>query len=64
MTADIHRCQSAMIGCEGELVPDLYPRDFPASARRHLVAADRLIGTDRTDVAGYLYGWAAECALK
>ena len=43
---------------------ELYARDLTASARRHLVAADRLIGTDRGDVAGYLYGWAAECSLK
>lgn len=43
---------------------ELYPRDLPASAHRHLVAADRLVATDRTDVAGYLYGWAAESALK
>lgn len=43
---------------------ELYPRDLTGSARRHLLAADRLIETDRVDVAGYLYGWAAECALK
>lgn len=33
------------------------------SARRHLEAADALVPT-RFDIAGYLYGLAAECAIK
>jgi hypothetical protein len=42
-----------------------FSRNMPAAARRHLDAADRL-GPDgvRKDVAGYLYGIAAECAIK
>ena len=39
--------------------------DLPAAARRHLLAADSLAGGGpRRDVAGYLYGIAAECAIK
>ncbi|MFH0133256.1 hypothetical protein ACGLHS_23805 [Variovorax sp. VaC1] len=38
--------------------------DMPASARRHLEAGDKLNDGDRRDVAGYLYGISAECALK
>lgn len=41
-----------------------YAVDFPAAARRHLAAADSLSMGHRRDVAGYLYGLAAECALK
>jgi hypothetical protein len=41
-----------------------YKRDMRASAHRHLNAAELLIGTHRKDIAGYLLGWAAECALK
>ena len=41
-----------------------YAIDMPTAARRHLLAGDRLYVTDRKDVAGYLYGLAAECALK
>lgn len=47
-----------------------YSRDFRDSARRHLLAADRLEDPEalpahrRPEVAGYLYGIAAECALK
>lgn len=36
---------------------------MPAAARRHLLAAEAL-NTTRYDVAGYLYGIAAECAIK
>jgi len=40
------------------------PPNLPASARRHLEAADALYEADRRkDVAGYLYGVATECAL-
>jgi hypothetical protein len=35
-----------------------------AAARRHLEAADILDPTNRRDVAGYLYGIAAECGVK
>jgi len=38
--------------------------NMPAAARRHLVAAEELADTARWDVAGYLYGIAAECAIK
>jgi hypothetical protein len=41
-----------------------YTIDLPAAARRHLLAADQLSAGPRQDVAGYLYGIAAECALK
>jgi hypothetical protein len=45
-----------------------YTRDLQNSARRHLAAADLLASaippTGRPDVGGYLYGVAAECALK
>jgi hypothetical protein len=42
-----------------------YPPDMPAAARRHLTAADALNSPQgRSDVAGYLYGIAAECAIK
>ncbi|HXH43808.1 MAG TPA: hypothetical protein VNK51_08180 [Bradyrhizobium sp.] len=34
------------------------------AAHRHLAAAEVLFGENRKDVAGYLYGIAAECALK
>lgn len=40
-----------------------YSIDMPGSARRNLLAAEALHGT-RSDVAGYLYGLAAECAVK
>ena len=38
--------------------------DMRAAARRHLQAAEALAGGHRRDVAGYLFGIAAECALK
>lgn len=39
--------------------------NLPASARRHFEAADILFTSEnRRDVAGYLYGIAAECAVK
>ncbi|MCC7385696.1 MAG: hypothetical protein IT384_27855 [Deltaproteobacteria bacterium] len=47
-----------------------YSIDLAKSARRHLAAAERLDDSTappqhrRRDVAGYLYGVAAECALK
>jgi len=41
-----------------------YKPNLAKSARRHLIAADALAATDRKDVAGYLYGVAAECAVK
>lgn len=37
---------------------------MPAAARRHLLAAEELNAGRRHDVAGYLYGIAAECAVK
>lgn len=42
-----------------------YPPDMAAAARRHFSAAE-LLNTPRgrADVAGYLYGIAAECAVK
>jgi hypothetical protein len=45
-----------------------YTTNFSDAARRHLEAADCLHDGDppcrRRDIAGYLYGLAAECALK
>ena len=41
-----------------------YKPDMPAAARRHIEAADALVDGFRPDVAGYLYGIAAECAIK
>ncbi|WP_437528564.1 hypothetical protein WME79_45875 [Sorangium sp. So ce726] len=45
-----------------------YSLDLPNSCRRHLEAANLLNRPEprsaRPDVAGYLYGIAAECALK
>ena len=38
--------------------------DMPTASRRHCAAADTLETTHRRDVAGYLYGIAAECAVK
>jgi hypothetical protein len=38
--------------------------DMRAAARCHLLAADELARGTRRDVAGYLYGIAAECAVK
>lgn len=38
--------------------------NLPAAAHRHLAAADQLDASARRDVAGYLYGIAAECAVK
>jgi hypothetical protein len=38
--------------------------DMGMAARRHLEAADELAKGVRRDVAGYLYGIAAECAFK
>lgn len=41
-----------------------YDPDMRAAARRHLEAAHTLDKTKRRDVAGYLYGIAAECGVK
>lgn len=41
-----------------------YPHNLPRAARRTLDAAERLDRPARADVAGYLYGLAAECAVK
>src|SRR5262245_47582883 len=41
-----------------------FTTDLPAAARRHLDAAEKLVTQRRADVAGYLYGIAAECAVK
>ncbi len=42
-----------------------YSPDMKSAARRHLFAADILYQDGRRrDVAGYLYGIAAECAIK
>lgn len=41
-----------------------YNIDMIGAARRHLDAADKLARDCREDVAGYLYGIAAECAVK
>jgi hypothetical protein len=42
-----------------------YSTDLPAAAHRHLQAADALYdGSRHRSVSGYLYGIAAECAVK
>lgn len=41
-----------------------FTHKLPDAARRHLQAADLLDSGHRRDVAGYLYGIAAECAIK
>jgi hypothetical protein len=42
-----------------------FATDMAAAARRHLQAADMLFEEGkRKDVAGYLFGIAAECAVK
>ena len=41
-----------------------YSWDLQAAARRHCIAADVLESGVRYDVAGYLYGISAECAIK
>jgi hypothetical protein len=42
-----------------------FSQDYAGSARRHREAADLLHQIDhRHDIAGYLYGVAAECACK
>lgn len=41
-----------------------YPTDMRRAAYRHLEAGEVLYGTKRNDVAGYLFGIAAECGLK
>ena len=41
-----------------------YGSDMRAAAYRHLEAGEHLSPTNRKDVAGYLFGIAAECALK
>lgn len=42
----------------------MYTPDYRSASYRHQQAADALIDGHRYDVAGYLYGWAAECAVK
>lgn len=37
---------------------------MPRAARRHFQAAEELMPGHRSDVAGYLFGIAAECAVK
>ncbi len=41
-----------------------FSHDLPNAARRNLQAAEELNKGHRRDVAGYLYGIAAECAVK
>lgn len=41
-----------------------FSSDMPAAARRHLEAGNKLKIGNRRDVAGYLYGLSAECAIK
>jgi hypothetical protein len=42
----------------------IFKPDLPAAARRHLEAATVLRNRSHFSVAGYLYGIAAECAIK
>ena len=49
----------------GEAMGQTYDSDMRKTAYRHLEAAEHLYNsTNRQDVAGYLFGIAAECALK
>ena len=41
-----------------------YKQDLRSAARRYLEAGETLVATSRKDIAGYLFGIAAECALK
>lgn len=41
-----------------------YSINLEKAAKRHFCAAETLNTTIRRDVAGYLYGIAAECAIK
>ncbi len=41
-----------------------FSHDLPAAARRNIQAANQLNDGHRRDVAGYLFGIAAECAVK
>ncbi len=41
-----------------------YKTAMRAAAYRHLIAAESLKPGDRKDVAGYLFGIAAECGIK
>lgn len=41
-----------------------FQQDLKKAAYQHLEAGEKLFGTNRSDVAGYLFGLAAECALK
>jgi hypothetical protein len=50
--------------CQDALMGQSYAHDFRKAAHRHLDAGERLNETARADVAGYLFGIAAECALK
>lgn len=45
-------------------MPQAYASDMRQSARRHLEAGERLYQSARNDVAGYIFGIAAECAFK
>lgn len=41
-----------------------FPPNMKAAAQRHFNAAEELNTGHRRDVAGYLYGISAECAIK
>jgi len=41
-----------------------FETDLRAAANRHLLAGNELLSGSRHDVAGYLFGIAAECAVK
>lgn len=42
----------------------MYGINYASAARRHFAAAEALNESTRRNVAGYLFGIAAECALK
>lgn len=42
----------------------MFPQNLKVSAIHHLEAAGKLSEAGRKDIAGYLYGWSAECAVK
>jgi hypothetical protein len=57
-----HRLRSAYRSATNAAMA--FVRNLPEAARRNLQAAEALDKGPRRDVAGYLYGIAAECAVK
>jgi hypothetical protein len=60
--SDIHSAADRQQGAQTRTMA--FSINMSAAARRHLMAAEELAAGRRRDVAGYLYGIAAECAIK